>query len=122
MRLPRVWTSLSRTMIAVMIVALSLCVWRMWERMVYCQRRAAYWGARERSALKWATELEAATDEAWRRWAATERESAGRYRSLRVKYEIGGTHPWSHVAPDPGEFRGRVHPEVGFIREGLEGE
>lgn len=122
MRIPRVRFTVRRMMVAVVVVSLLLWAKGMWERRVYCQRRADYWASREREAFKMAKECGEDPSEPWRSWAAVEREAADRYARLRVKYEDGAAQPWVPVIPDREEYRGRVWSEVGFIAEGLEGE
>ena len=122
MRLSRVPFSIRGMMVVVAMVSLVFWAKGTLERRVSYQRRAAYWAGREQNALKKAADLEEEPSESWRAWSAVEREMAARYGRLRLKYEIGASHPWSLVIPDPEEYRGRIWPGVGLIAEGLESE
>ncbi|QEH33288.1 hypothetical protein OJF2_17890 [Aquisphaera giovannonii] len=122
MRSPRLRFSIRSIMVVIAIVSFGFWAKGTLERRAYCQRRAAYWAARERSSLKSATDMEGDSSATWRAWSAVERESAARYGRLRSKYERGAACPWSMAVPDPEEYRGRIHPGVGLVPEGLEGE
>jgi hypothetical protein len=110
--------------IIVVVAMVSLVFWTKGtlERMIYYQRRAAYWEGREHDALKMAADLGSEPSESLRAWSIVERDMAAKYGCLRIKYERGAAHPWSLVVPDPEEYRGRIWPEVGLVAEGLEGE
>ena len=122
MRLPRARFRIRSVVVVVAIVSLAFWAKGTLERRIYYQRRAAYWAGREHDALRMAADLEGEPSEAWRVWSAVERDKAAKAGRLRLKYERGAAHPWSLVAPDPEEYRGRMWPGVGFVAEGLEGE